>query len=59
MGALFRYRVSQNSQTVRVFLIQPREIKSEDISAANTLTRDLFSATPLRDWKQNLSMSLL
>jgi len=59
LGALFRYRVSQNSQTVRVFLIQPREIKSEDISAANTLTRDLFSATPLRDWKQNLSMSLL
>lgn len=59
IGALFRYRLSQNNQTVRVFLIQPREIKSEDISQSDTLSRDLFSATPLRDWKQNLSMSLL
>ncbi|MEG3135817.1 type III secretion system outer membrane ring subunit SctC [Rouxiella sp. T17] len=59
IGALFRYRITQNTQTVRVFLIQPREIKSQDIAPENSLSRDLFSSTPLRDWKQNLSMSFL
>lgn len=59
IGALFRYEVAQKNQTVRVFLIQPREILAKDSDDENTLNRNKLSATPLRDWKQNLTMSLL
>ncbi len=58
VGALFRYQVTQKNQTVRVFLIQPREIFTPNLADENTLPRNILSATPLRDWKQNLSMSL-
>jgi type II secretory pathway component GspD/PulD (secretin) len=59
IGGLFRHRITQNSKTVRIFLIQPREISSENASEANTLSPEMFTSTPLRDWKQNFSMSLL
>ncbi len=59
IGGLFRHRITQNSKTVRIFLIQPREITSENASEANTLSPEMFTSTPLRDWKQNFSMSLL
>jgi len=58
IGRLFRYRIAHNNQTVRVFLIQPREILSENIADANTFSNDMFTSTPLRDWKQNLALNL-
>ncbi|WP_369788272.1 type III secretion system outer membrane ring subunit SctC [Rouxiella sp. WC2420] len=58
VGALFRYQVTQKNETVRVFLIQPREILASNMAEENTLPMVLFTATPLRDWKQNLEMSM-
>ena len=58
IGALFRYRIAHNNQTVRVFLIQPKEILSANITDSNTVSNEMLTSTPLRDWKQNLALSL-
>lgn len=56
VGGLFRYRQSASANTVRVFLIQPREIEgplSRDASdIAGEMVKDL-NAEPLQDWMRN------
>lgn len=56
VGGLFRYRQGASANTVRVFLIQPREIEgplSRDASdIAGEMVKDL-NAEPLQDWMRN------
>ncbi|CAM3402583.1 MULTISPECIES: type III secretion system outer membrane ring subunit SctC [Yersinia] len=56
IGGLFRYKKSRNSNTVRVFLIQPREIESPLQPDASNLIADMQKnlANPaLQDWMRN------
>lgn len=56
VGGLFRYTQASNANTVRVFLIQPREIDAPLSRDASDMVGDMMkdlSAEPLQDWMRN------
>lgn len=53
LGRLFRYENNNNSKSVRMFLIQPKEIKEPAMLATGMFNRGLIShlkQKPLEDW---------
>lgn len=56
IGGLFRYKQDNQSNTVRIFLIQPREINDALESSASDVAKNLFNgrrADSLPDWSRN------